>query len=229
MIKRAYILGVQDALRAAEVVKYANEEEAAADASMLGGELDKLPIDQSAMLGEQGVAPEATAQIATAVIQMAQEAGADAEKAKAKADIAAQAASELAKSGALKMAEAPKATGTGSAGSVAEGEEVAKKKDQNKELASAVPNTAERPSAHGAPGSQADKGKGEIGIEAGNPPSKAPVAKSTDQNKELATEVPNTAERPNAHGEAGHQGDKGKGEVGHEEKNSSILSRLARL
>jgi hypothetical protein len=232
MIKRAYILGVQDALRQAEVVKYANEEEAAADAATLSGALDELPVDEGAMATEE-VAPEATAQIATAVVQMAQEAGAEAEAAKAKADIAAQAAAEIAKTGSLKMAEAPadnNVVAGHEAGSVAAGESTAKATDKNEELETAVPNTAERENYFSPmPGQQADGNKGHVGTEANDAPPATPAGKSTDKNEELATSVPNTSEREDVHGAPGHQADADKGHIGTEEKQSSLLDRLARL
>lgn len=232
MIKRAYVLGVQDALVAGGVVKYANEEAAQADAGMLSNAMDQYPVDEAAMATE-AVSPEATAQIATAVVQMAQEAGATAEEAKAKADIAANAAAELAKSGALKLAEGPADNNViagSEAGSVAAGEGVAKATDKNQELATAIPNTAERPDVFSAkPGQQADKDKGHIGVEAATAPAAAGVAKGSDKNQELATAIPNTAERPNVHGAPGEQEDEDKGHIGVEEKKSSIIDRLAAL
>lgn len=228
MIKRSYVLGVQDALVAAGVVKYANEEAAQADAAILGDALDQLPVDEAALATED-VAPEATAQLAAAVVNMAQEAGATADEAKAKAEIAAQAATELAKSGSLKFAEGDPVAGS-DAGTVAAGENVAKNTDLNKELATAVPNTAEREDYFSpTPGQQADEGKGQIGTEEDVTPLQALSAKLTDLNSELATAVPNTSEREDVYGPAGAQADAGKGVVGTEEKQSSLLARLSRL
>jgi len=158
---------------------------------------------------------------------MAQEAGSEAEAAKAKADIAAQAASEIANSGSMKMAEV---VAGHAPGSVAAGESVAKATDHNTELANAVPNTAEREDVFSAmPGQQADENKGHIGVEEGDAPASVGVAKSTDHDKELANAVPNTAEREDVHGAPGHQADEDKGHEGTEEKQSSLLDRLSRI
>ena len=102
MIKRAYICGVQDALIDQGVVKYATSEEAMQDASMMAQAMDANEVEPSQMA--EGVQDEATAGIATAIVQMATDAKGQADEAAAKADIAVNAVQELVKTQALKTA-----------------------------------------------------------------------------------------------------------------------------
>lgn len=233
MIKRAYVLGVRDALIERGVVKYATEEEANQDAGIMSEALEQAPVGGEEM-AEDEVQPEATATIAAAVVNMAQEAGQQAEAAKAKADIAADAAAELAKTGALKIAAAAPGDDNVVAGhnpgSVAAGESSAKADDHKKELASAVPNTAEREDYFGSPGHQADEDEGHIGDEGLQPDAEGTpgIAGLRDLNKELASAVPNTADREDYHGGPGEQADEGKGTIG-TEKISNLYDRLSRL
>ena len=232
----AYIQGVQASLAQKGIVNYANEEAAIADAGMLGqGAQEQLPVDQGG-LATEGAAPQETAVVAKALEEMAQQAGSEAEVAKAKAEIVQNAVGALSGAGAgeptAKFAAEAGAPGDNNVvaghkpGSVAAGESNVKATDHDEELSNAVNNTAHREDVFSSmPGRQADGGKGYLGSEAPHPGAEGNPGKASDLNKELSNAVSNTKDRANYHGAPGDQADEDKGHLG-VEKLSSVLARL---
>jgi len=236
-IPMAYIQGVQAKLLDAGVIQYPNEKIAMEDAQNLGQSLEQqTPVDQGG-LATEGAAPEETQAVATALMDMAEQAGEEAQVAGAKAQIVQEAVSKVASYRPSKFSKFSAEAGAPGdnnivaghkPGKIAPGESSARKEDLNKELANAMPVTAERPAYwNSKPGQQIDEGKGEIGQERDHEGRNAQGGMVPD-SRELSNAVPNTKERPNYHGGPGDQKDEDKGHVG-TEKGASLSDVLARL
>jgi hypothetical protein len=235
-IPTAYVQGVQAKLIDAGALSYVNEKIAMEDAQQLGtGMDDNMSVDQGG-LATEGASTGETQAVAAALVDMAEQAGEEAQMASAKADIVKDAISKVAslhQDEFTKFAEPSPGDNNTVAGhkpgKISAGEGSAKREDLNKELTNAVPATAERPAYwNSMPGGQKDEDKGHVGVESAGVGADGQGPVSKNLNKELVNAVSNTKERPNAHGGPGHQSDEDKGHVGTEKAASlsDILSQL---
>lgn len=235
-VLRSYISGVQQYLHDAGHIKYANEQAAEVDNAALAGGLEsKVPellegagapagisMNNEAMASE-GMPPEINATVAKAVAEMAAQVGEDAQVAKAKAEIIENAAVEMA--GNEKVASVLVVSGQGKGSPVANDSKEAGKAPQ--ENSTEVPTDAERTSERTSPGTQADAGKGMMGLEGSE---KKPVVENKDGMKdEISSQVPSDATRVHATTAPGTEEDKNKGEIGSEEAREKISHILDEL
>ena len=233
-VLRSYISGVQQYLTDAGYVKYANEQLAEVDNAALSAGLEnKVPqlleqggapateLDNEA-IATGGVPAEVNAPIAKAVAEMAAQVGEEAQVAKAKADIIEQAALEIASTEKVASVLIVSGQGKGSATATASQEQ-----GKSEQIATQVDNDATRTSERAAPGTEADQGKGMLGLEGGE--KTIPFQKEDGKSEQIATQVDNDATRTHSTTAPGTEEDQGKGMLGEEttrEKVSHILAQL---
>ena len=231
-VLRSYISGVQQYLNDAGYVKYASEGAAEVDnAALAAGLENKIPAVlegagappvalNNEAIATEGMAPELNATVAKAVAEMAHQVGEDAEIAKAKAEIIENAAVEMASN--EKVASVLIVAGQGKGTPAAE--TVTGKDD---EIASQVPTDATRTSERVKPGTEADAGKGMMGVETKG--EKPVVTPAPTMEEKLTNQIDNDANRVHPTTAPGKEEDAGKGMMGEEvvrEKVSHILEAL---
>jgi hypothetical protein len=154
---------------------------------------------------------------------MAAQAGEEASVAKAKAEIIENAAIEMA--GNEKVASVLIVSGQGKGSPTAtDSKEPGKPVHEN---ATEVPTDAERTSERTAPGTQADAGKGVMGLEGAE--KKLPATNEQGMKEQISNQVDNDAERMHPTTAPGTEADKDKGHVGTEEAREKISHILAEL
>lgn len=235
-IATAYVQGIQSSMYNKGLLNYASEQAAAVDAQVLGSAIEEKVACDLGGLATEGASLRETEAIADTLLALTKTANVNEKNdiihncisslPLLEKDAHSKFAEEGDKDSAGKPADNNVVAGHAS-GSLAAGEENAKKDDLNKELSNAVTNTADRPSYFNSlPGQQADKDKGHVGVERNHEGADAQGAVSPNLNKELSNAVPNTATRANDHGAPGKQKDADKGHVGTEKAASTTLSNL---
>lgn len=229
-VLRSYISGVQQYLNDAGHVKYASEQNAEIDnASLAAGLEAKVPallktagapnsrFNNEAIAGNS-MPDTINASIAVGISKLAQ-----VTDPKAKAAIIEKVALEVASN--EKVAEVLIVAGQGEGSPTATD---SKEPGMDEQFKTQVDNDSERTSPRTSPGTQADEGKGQLGVEEahGNTATSSAPTKPAQDN---ATEVDTDAERHSPVTPAGQQSDAEKGQIGTQETREKISQVLSNL